>query len=74
MDLDYAIGFASVDLQIHQARLALMEARNFIGPHHIRSCGKCARCGKTTPNGTLLICQTCVLAEIDQALENLLQL
>lgn len=59
---------------VAQVRSALVEARNFIGPHHIRSCGKCTRCGKTTPNGTLLICRICVLTEIDQALENLLHL
>jgi len=47
---------------------ALRAAKNMIGPHFIRSCGTCEKCGGTTPNGTLTICRKCGFELIDAAL------
>lgn len=38
------------------------------GPHFIRSCGTCDKCGGTTPNGTLRICRKCLAEATDESL------
>jgi hypothetical protein len=47
---------------------ALEVAKHMLGPHMIRSCGTCEKCGGTTSNGTLKVCRKCGMEIIEQAL------